>query len=1155
MLTNYKILSKMKKLTLLLTLSLILFNANINSQTISNVNIKNAKKVAKSFYFQNVQTFENKNWNDIELELISNSKFIEQSFYVFNINIDEGFVIVSSTNLVKPIIAYSFEGSFNIDNMPLGQETLLSNYAYQISLAQDGNKTTDIQNLELWSDLLNYSPKIKYKSKTTVGPLLLVNWDQNWPYNASCPEDEDSNDGHVFTGPCATSMVQVMKYYNWPEVGEDSITHLNWYNGGYGDITIDFSAQNYNWDNMPNQVTGEVNIEVAKINFHAGVAISTYWGTDGSGSHMDQIVDALQENFKYSNSIELLQKNDYTDSEWSAILISQLDEGKVMIYSGTSTTAGQAWNCDGYQGDYFHMNWGFGGSGNGFYLLDALYINNVNPDVNGNFNLEQDAIINIYPRDTYPQYCSGNTLINGTNGTFEDGSSNLVYQGNQSCTYIIEPDNESICVSSILIDFNSFDLAMGDTVFIYDGNSVLDPLIDCFTSDSDPNQNSIAGTSNALTILFTTDNDNNAQGWQIEYSTLEVPKPITYNVSASSNYCCSGFENINILLDNSEIGVRYELYESNVYTDIQQIGTGEMLSFENLGNGNYSILGINTTTDCSNQMLGNEIIEESPTYEYLTYETICHGDSILWRENWYFESGIYDNSFSSEFDCDSIYKLELTANPNYFIEENVEICENGIYEWQGNTYSEAGIYTAEYECINTGCDSIYQLDLSINYGYVFDDNETICAGEFFEWQGNIYTEEGSYTETYYTVNSGCDSIYNLNITVNPTPITVEVTSNPLDGILAVSSTGEISISTSIIGTDYWVTMGGELFNNVIAGDGNSISFGTNYPPGTYDMWSQNEFSCKLVQGSVTFVEDNGLNKIIANITFGTPPANFSSGEVVVSLYKLTTDYEMNDVINFIQELTLSNNGQVIFEDIEPGDYYLSSTLVYPNSYNVASHIYYQTALTHENAISISMSESNIFIASLHHPQLGNNEGSNSGGGIVGNGESKSDLTPLANMVVILEDNDTDEIIDVCVTRLNGEYNFPIIPDNTNIKMYVTNFEHQQWTPFIVLTSIGQHYALDFIVDGDEVYPYINSAIPIQYLEDVNIYPNPTSGILFIEADNITNISITNIEGKIILSKSINANNAELYLSNFSKGIYLMKIETNEGLRVEKIVLE
>ncbi len=86
-----------------------------------------------------------------------------------------------------------------------------------------------------------------------------------------------------------------------------------------------------------------------------------------------------------------------------------------MYYSGYSSAGGHAFVCDGYQEEYFHFNFGWGGSQDGFYTLLS---------VNG-FNDGQGAVFDTYPGSNYPYYCTGDHVLTNINGSITDGSGPL----------------------------------------------------------------------------------------------------------------------------------------------------------------------------------------------------------------------------------------------------------------------------------------------------------------------------------------------------------------------------------------------------------------------------------------------------------------------------------------------------------------------------------------------------------------------------------------------------------------------------------------------------------------------------------------------------------------------------------------------------------
>lgn len=69
-----------------------------------------------------------------------------------------------------------------------------------------------------------------------------------------------------------------------------------------------------------------------------------------------------------------------------------------------------------------------------------------------------------------------------------------------------------------------------------------------------------------------------------------------------------------------------------------------------------------------------------------------------------------------------------------------------------------------------------------------------------------------------------------------------------------------------------------------------------------------------------------------------------------------------------------------------------------------------------------------------------------------------------------------------------------------------------------------------------------------------VYPNPNNnGLFFIETNNQVNqVTIYSVQGKLIESISLLSNNSPLNLSHLNKGIYLLKIE---GIGVKKVIIE
>ena len=165
--------------------------------------------------------------------------------------------------------------------------------------------------------------------------------------------------------------------------------------------------------------------------------------------------------------------------------------------------------------------------------------------------------------------------------------------------------------------------------------------------------------------------------------------------------------------------------------------------------------------------------------------TICSDDSVSWQNNYYSETGIYYDSLVTQHGCDSLYMLDLTVNPAYHYLETTSICDNDSVFWQGNYYFDAGTY---YDSHTTtlGCDSVYELHVTENPTYEYYDSEFICNGDSIFWHGSYLTEQGDYFDEYTTV-LGCDSVYNLFLEVHTIDTSVEVT----DNVLTANATGSV----------------------------------------------------------------------------------------------------------------------------------------------------------------------------------------------------------------------------------------------------------------------------------------------------------------------------------------------------------------------------
>ncbi|MDD3878060.1 MAG: cohesin domain-containing protein, partial [Bacteroidales bacterium] len=153
------------------------------------------------------------------------------------------------------------------------------------------------------------------------------------------------------------------------------------------------------------------------------------------------------------------------------------------------------------------------------------------------------------------------------------------------------------------------------------------------------------------------------------------------------------------------------------------------------------------------------------TFEFTENIAMCQGDTYIWRGNSYSTTGTYYDSQSTVHGCDSVFVLQLTVNPVFGYSENASVCSGNSYLWHGQSYTVTGTY---YDSLHTmhGCDSIFVLYLTVNPTYEFTENTSICNGGSYSWHGQNLSTQGTYYDSLSTV-LGCDSVYVLHLTVNP----------------------------------------------------------------------------------------------------------------------------------------------------------------------------------------------------------------------------------------------------------------------------------------------------------------------------------------------------------------------------------------------------
>lgn len=377
----------MKRLRILLTALLITTLAFAGK-----VSMKDALKAAQAF--MPGEKFE------VERYAASkDSKAAQEPFYIFNVTDGGGFVLVSGDDRTPAILGYSTEGNIKPDEIPSNIRYWLDSYTRQLAALDRG--VPAVQTAKTRSALAEIEPMIKTR------------WDQEEPYNLMCPDGE----GHDFddelydatnrcvTGCVATAVAQVMYYHQHP-TATTAIPSYTSKTGGKKVTFAELPETDFDWTKMhlqySSQDSDEGAWEVAKLMRYVGQTILTNYDIASNGGSGALIRNArMQQHLGYSKRMHTLERDYYSARQWEAMVYDELSQGRPLPYGGYSDDGGHQFVCDGYRDGLFHINWGWGGYLDGYFVISIC-----DPEGeqgigggSGAFKYEQDAVFCFMPAE------------------------------------------------------------------------------------------------------------------------------------------------------------------------------------------------------------------------------------------------------------------------------------------------------------------------------------------------------------------------------------------------------------------------------------------------------------------------------------------------------------------------------------------------------------------------------------------------------------------------------------------------------------------------------------------------------------------------------------------------------------------------------------
>ena len=670
---------------------------------------------ARPVDLQTAQSVASKFMETNKLQLVSTYQTAKNvaAFYVFNTT--DGFIIVSADDCETPIIAYSYEGRFDPNNVPLQMEEYLQDFVSIIQYGIENHIEADKRTARQW-ELVKATGRLnEQKTAQSVVPLLTSTWNQGCLYNSLCPAMTGPCD-HAEAGCVALAMGQIMRYWEYPATGFGSHSYVN---AGVM-VSADFGSTTYDWDHMPDALTEsstEAEIAaVATLLYHCGISVDMFYTTNGSGANSGDVPDALYRYFSYSKQAHREKRANYDDETWLSMLRHDLDLQRPVLYSGGNDQGAHAFVCDGYDDNgMLHFNWGWSVA-NGYFALG-----NLNPNGHS-FNKNHYAVFDIIPQ--YEPCVVTVTVYPDAAGTIEGAGE---YHIGERCTLSALPseDYEFYCWKrngQIISNSPTTTFVVNDEALYIEAHFSLYPVGDiaaAYSPDaSNPNSPNVSlswsrtdtdwtfikqfeigqetgGMTTDGEYIYVTYPDWSAPSF-VPYTfgkyTLDGELVEKFRIEGISNALCLAYDGAhfytNLIYTPNDLSVLYRLdFDNRIIIDSTDMGIwfGE-LAFDPEYDGFW--LGQNNKTTLFDRQ-GQRIKSSPSTPDYIygtAYYTARDGSPHLLLQR---ESGIYDYDINSNVIND---KPLISFNGN----TAMGIC-TGTYDGKEALFVREGEFVSIYE--------------------------------------------------------------------------------------------------------------------------------------------------------------------------------------------------------------------------------------------------------------------------------------------------------------------------------------------------------------------------------------------------------------------------------------------------------------------------
>ena len=310
-----------------------------------------------------------------------------------------GYLVMAADDTLPPVVAFNTNGAFDMPAAhPLPAMLNRQGVIFQEELAKPktrGNKLAE-ENQSRWNGLLGRTRADSVTPSTIITqPLLTTIWNQYAPYDYVCP----TNGSYVnrgITGCVPTAFSQILKWHEWPPKGEGTASWSDKEGDVKGELWADYSFP-YEWELMrdnhidnwryssklkdyyyPRGTIDRSDWAIARMMMEMGVYSEADYEQNGTGAYSYKFKTLLANHLMYAGTAEYGDINvgyiGYTDQK---TLYARIRRDMVAGRPAALSYRGHSFVGDGLGTmgglDYYHLNYGWGGSHNGWYLLTDGY--------------------------------------------------------------------------------------------------------------------------------------------------------------------------------------------------------------------------------------------------------------------------------------------------------------------------------------------------------------------------------------------------------------------------------------------------------------------------------------------------------------------------------------------------------------------------------------------------------------------------------------------------------------------------------------------------------------------------------------------------------------------------------------------------------------